>query len=183
MTRMAEELAARFELRGLFGCDFLVEDDLPWLTEVNPRYTASVEMLEYLLQKPLLDEHLRACRAFEQSLPETSRAATITRPNMPEARIERPGDPGGAAFLGKIVIYASRELLVNDLLFPLEELAFPAPGNYQCPSMADIPLPGTMIGAGEPVCTLFAQAPTSSACLARLLTRAEKLDEALRKLD
>ena len=34
-------------LRGLFGVDFVLRDGIPWPVEVNPRYTASVEVLEF----------------------------------------------------------------------------------------------------------------------------------------
>ena len=42
IVRCGEILAAKFGLRGLFGVDFVVENEaVAWLTEVNPRYTAS----------------------------------------------------------------------------------------------------------------------------------------------
>ena len=39
-------LADRFELSGLFGVDFILDGDQVWTLEVNPRYTASVEIVE-----------------------------------------------------------------------------------------------------------------------------------------
>lgn len=36
----------QFALRGLFGIDYILQDSLPWLLEINPRYTASIEVLE-----------------------------------------------------------------------------------------------------------------------------------------
>ncbi|RPI80640.1 MAG: ATP-grasp domain-containing protein, partial [Planctomycetaceae bacterium] len=57
-------VAAAFPLRGLFGCDFIMADGVPWLTEVNPRYTGSTELLEFHRQTSLLSQHLRACRVM-----------------------------------------------------------------------------------------------------------------------
>ena len=58
---MGRVLASEFALVGLFGVDFILRDDEPWPVEVNPRYTASVEVLELALGRSLLAEHLRAC--------------------------------------------------------------------------------------------------------------------------
>ncbi|MBX3440490.1 MAG: ATP-grasp domain-containing protein, partial [Planctomycetaceae bacterium] len=46
IRRTGSVIAHQFGLRGLFGCDFILESpDRPLLTEVNPRYTSSVEVL------------------------------------------------------------------------------------------------------------------------------------------
>src|SRR5262249_35731030 len=47
-------LAADFGLLGLFGIDLVIRDEIPWPVEVNPRYTASVEVIELALGRPLL---------------------------------------------------------------------------------------------------------------------------------
>jgi predicted ATP-grasp superfamily ATP-dependent carboligase len=44
---IGQRLQAAFHLRGLFGVDAILQDNLPLVLEVNPRYTASVEVLEY----------------------------------------------------------------------------------------------------------------------------------------
>ncbi len=63
--RNVEELgrliAASFGLRGLFGIDFILRDGFPWLVEVNPRYTAAVEVLELGTGRTYLDAHWAAC--------------------------------------------------------------------------------------------------------------------------
>src|SRR5690606_22046574 len=65
--RTGTVLAHRFGLRGLFGCDFIVNaKGEPLLTEVNPRYTGSVEVLEVLCGATLLEDH---CRASGWDLP------------------------------------------------------------------------------------------------------------------
>ncbi len=57
------EIAGFGELRGLFGCDFILESDSStlWLTEVNPRYSASAEVHEREPRPSLVHAHLEAC--------------------------------------------------------------------------------------------------------------------------
>ena len=52
---MANVLGDKSDLRGLFGLDFILDDNsVPWIVEINPRYTASVEVLELARQNSLL---------------------------------------------------------------------------------------------------------------------------------
>ncbi len=60
-------LAAEFAVVGLFGVDAVINTHEVWPVEVNPRYTASVEVLERSLNLPALALHVAACR--EGSLP------------------------------------------------------------------------------------------------------------------
>ena len=46
IERLGNILAKHFELIGLFGVDFILDGDSVWTLEVNPRYTASVEIVE-----------------------------------------------------------------------------------------------------------------------------------------
>jgi predicted ATP-grasp superfamily ATP-dependent carboligase len=39
-------LVRSFELNGVFGLDAIVREGVPWPVEINPRYTASVEIIE-----------------------------------------------------------------------------------------------------------------------------------------
>jgi predicted ATP-grasp superfamily ATP-dependent carboligase len=55
-------LAERFALSGLFGVDFIRTGDGLWLIEVNPRYTASVEVLERATGVSFLGCHAAACQ-------------------------------------------------------------------------------------------------------------------------
>ena len=58
LSELGWVLASSFPLIGLFGVDFILRDDDIWPVEVNPRYTASVEVLELALGRSLLAEHL-----------------------------------------------------------------------------------------------------------------------------
>ncbi len=71
-THAAAALTRHYGLRGLNGLDCVVAPDedgrpLLWLIEVNPRPTASMELVESALGRNLLDVHLAAC---EGRLPE-----------------------------------------------------------------------------------------------------------------
>jgi uncharacterized protein len=55
--RLGAALAKAFHLRGLFGIDAILCDGVPFPVEINPRYTASVEIVERAYKRPLLQWH------------------------------------------------------------------------------------------------------------------------------
>src|SRR5262249_42511405 len=59
--RLGNALAAGFGLRGLFGVDAVLRDGVPFPVEVDPRCTASVEVLEHGLAVQSLALHAAAC--------------------------------------------------------------------------------------------------------------------------
>ncbi len=73
-----------------------------------------------------------------------------------------PPEPGPTRVIAKRVIYASRRLVVPAGIDPdgLEDL-------FAVPSIADVPGPGTIVEAGEPVLTVFASGESSAICHAR----------------
>lgn len=87
-------ITARFRLRGLNGVDFILADGVPHVIEVNPRYTASMELLEELSGVNFFDLHL----------------AAVLRGDLPARRLALP--PG--RFMGKGILYAKRDLRVAD---------------------------------------------------------------------
>lgn len=137
---LAVALTTRFGLRGLFGCDFLDDGRNLWLTEVNPRYTASVETFEFASGQSLLLPHLAATLglAMEHSI-------HVTPANNP--------------FIGKAILYAP-----HDLHAPTLPLTTFDPTHSGLPQAADIPIPGSLIPSGAPVCTVFAKGATPSEC-------------------
>lgn len=149
LQRLGDTLAHDSGLRGMFGIDFVLADEIPWLVEVNPRYTASVEVLERSLGRSLLAQH----------------ASTFERPNVCREQIrERPALP---RFVGKQIVYATRDGTVPNL-----EQAFEPEGPaHDRPLIADIPAPGSRILTGWPVCTVFADADSVTECRARLDAR------------
>jgi predicted ATP-grasp superfamily ATP-dependent carboligase len=157
LAELGKAIGSAFSLVGLFGVDFNLLDGEPWLIEINPRYTASVEVLELALGRSLLAEHVSACRGIAVE----SRA--------PESKSDR--------FVGKRVLYAGRELVIKDL-FPVEP---PTGGNlYDVPELADIPAVGSTFSVGEPVVTVFARGMTLEACVQALDTAEERWSARLR---
>lgn len=58
---IAEGLTGEFGLRGVNGFDFVLRDGRPVLLEVNPRYCASMELIEWAAGVPVFGLHLAAC--------------------------------------------------------------------------------------------------------------------------
>jgi uncharacterized protein len=160
--RTGTVLAHRFGLRGLFGCDFVVSrDGEPLLTEVNPRYTGSVEVLELLCGATLLEDH---CRATGWDLPTDLDA--------------RPSVVPTGAVVGKAIYFADRDLVAPDTsawphVTPWEPL----------PGFADLPQPQATIRQGSPVCTIFAATMSFEECQQQLLGSAASIRAALSACD
>jgi len=142
LRRVGEALAARFGLIGLFGVDFVLADDRPWVLEVNPRYTASVELFEYVYRRAIMRDHVRACVEGDVGV--------------------EAGSGGSGVAAGKRVVYARRRLTFPAIAPP------PLGDGFRAPSFADVPRAGATIEAGGPVLTVLARARTPEACLARL---------------
>ena len=69
---VGQALAALVEgcgLRGLNGIDFIVQEGVPWLLEVNPRPPASFELFERLLEGNAFEWHVEACEGRLSDLP------------------------------------------------------------------------------------------------------------------
>lgn len=150
---VGEVLAREFELRGLFGIDFVDDGQTAWLTEINPRYTASMELLEYAYQQPLLQWHRAAF----------TRAGT---------RLDNCAEePKSSLVSAKVILYADRHVRAPDLreLIPqrvtLEDL----------PEVADIPVPHSEIWPGLPVLTCLGIGQNATELQRALIDRALKL--------
>ena len=126
-------LADRFELSGLFGVDAVMTDDAIWVVEVNPRYTASVEVLELACGASLVRLHVRACQRGE----------------LPREWPVRPGRR-----VGKAVVYAEKDGRV-----PANFGQFVRNVNLHPtrPAVADIPAGGRAFRRGEPLVTVLAE--------------------------
>ena len=69
LRAIGQTLSSSFALAGWFGVDFILHDGRPWPVEVNPRYVASIEVLELAMGRSLMAEHLRACGASGDRTP------------------------------------------------------------------------------------------------------------------
>jgi predicted ATP-grasp superfamily ATP-dependent carboligase len=66
---LASAITSEFGLKGLNGLDFIARDGVPYPIEVNPRFSASMELIERCLDLSMFELHARACRG---SLPEAA---------------------------------------------------------------------------------------------------------------
>ena len=136
IEQIGNVLADRFELTGLFGVDTILNTDGVWTIEVNPRYTASVEIVERATGIRALELHAAAC---------TGNA------------IQRGGDAPAHSVgrtHGKATLFAKRDIVLTEQFadFTLTE-ALKSPW----PTLADVSPAGTPIEAGRPILNLFAE--------------------------
>jgi len=169
IEQIGEAIATAFGLRGLFGCDLVWDGHTVWLTEVNPRYTASVEVLEHAFQRSLLESHRHVFEPDDRNGPIQRRppVSVSGEPYKTEANLQ----VGSVhRFVGKQILYAPRSMVAP----PMEDVRQTEQGDV-VPPLADVPAPGTPILAGQPICTVLAQADTLPACWERLCERVEKV--------
>jgi predicted ATP-grasp superfamily ATP-dependent carboligase len=147
-------LAQQFGLMGLFNIDFIRAGDELWPLEVNPRYSASIEVLERITGSRFLDLNATAC-------------IDGTLPNMTTPQPDR--------FAGKAIVYASHDGFVPPAL---DEIARDWNSAASWPDLADIPRIGDPLRAGQPVVTVFAEG-NSLAIVEAELHRRVKIIEVL----
>ncbi len=150
--QIGECLSVEFRLRGLFGVDAIEAGERIVPVEVNPRYTASVEVLERSLRWPMMAWHVQACGA---------------------GRLPSWGSlPVSVACSGKAILYA-----VESCRWAGEfEVSQGGPDLSEAwPTLADIPRHDTCFKAGEPVLTVLAQDADPVRVFAQLRERAAEV--------
>jgi predicted ATP-grasp superfamily ATP-dependent carboligase len=163
-TAIGRVLAKGCRLLGVFGVDCILRDGVPYPVEINPRYTASVEVLELATGLSILELHRRI---FEQGPASGGR-------QPPEER-----HSSCSPVVGKAILFAR------------ETFSFPADGPWtatlrQRPDVwdllpfADIPTAGEEIPEGAPVMTCFASGDSVAECEARLRDTAAELGDLFR---
>jgi predicted ATP-grasp superfamily ATP-dependent carboligase len=90
---LAQAVTEQFGLVGLNGVDFIARDGVPYPIEVNPRYSASMELVERANGLSLFELHRAAC---EGTLP--------------------AGLPALRAVAAKAIVFARRDVIVGDTL-------------------------------------------------------------------
>jgi predicted ATP-grasp superfamily ATP-dependent carboligase len=118
--------------------------------EVNPRWSASMELVEGAYGVSLFAIHADAC----------------ARAVLPQFDLTQ--QPLAGAARGKAIVFARQDVVPRDTRNWLDD-----------PSVRDVPHPGDRILAGQPICTVFAEGSDVAACHAKLVERAEKIYGAL----
>jgi len=146
-SALAQAVAEEFGLLGVNGIDFIARDGVPYAIEVNPRWCASMELVERMHGLSVFAAHAAACTsgllpAFDLG----------QKPLVPAA-------------VGKAVIYARRDIIVGDTRTWLTKHE----------NIRDIPQPGQRISSGRPVCTILADAPDGPTCHEALVENAGRV--------
>lgn len=135
LEHLGNELSQAFGLVGIFGVDFVLAGQTVWVIEVNPRYPASMEVLEL------------ACGinavALQQDAVAGALAPTCVR-QMTPPRIVAKG-----------ILYASQRCKLRAAQ-PRDTQIFRPDGKLtDGPALADVPEPNTYFAPGDPVLTIL----------------------------
>jgi len=155
LRALGDALARRCGLAGLFNIDFVRTASDLWAIELNPRYSASIEVLERALEIRCVELHLAACQAIQ--LPEKA-------------------PPSGEKFAGKAIVYAPHDVTIGE---PLEKLIAALSAGRAEPLVADLPRVGERIVRGNPVLTVLAEAASLAAVESQLAERTLAVQRAL----
>ena len=149
---LAVAVAAEFHLVGVNGIDFIISEDVPYPVEVNPRWSASMELVERAYGLSMFGIHAAAC-------------ATGTLPNFDlRAARQRP------TVWGKAIVFTREPATAPDTRPWLDDS-----------SVRDVPHPGESFAAGQPVCTVLAESDDVARCYEALVARALAVYEMLRR--
>jgi len=142
---LAQAVTEEVGLVGVNGIDFVARDGIPFPIEVNPRYSASMELVERALGVSIFGLHARGCAS-------PFSAADVVVPSISDGAI------------GKAIVYARTAVTLGNTTHWLDDA-----------SVRDVPHPGERIGRGHPVCTVFARGDDAVSCYAALVRRAEEV--------
>jgi uncharacterized protein len=143
---LARAVSEEFDLIGVNGIDFIARGAHVYAVEVNPRWTASMELVERTLRMPVFATHAAACT--DRVLPGF---------DFVEAR-------RGACAAGKAVVFAREDVTLGDTTAWIGDS-----------TVRDVPHPGERIRAGRPVCTVLAAGHDDRDCYAALVRRADRV--------
>ncbi len=151
---IGQTLAGSFALAGLFGVNAVVNGGTVYPVEVNPRYTASTEVLERALRIHAVQFHVDSCRHGQ-----------LPRGEFVSNRV-----------CGKAIVYARADITV-----PAEFVDFATKQieRTDWPDLADVPGAGTRIAAGLPVATVLVEASDTMTAEALLAERAQEIERRL----
>jgi predicted ATP-grasp superfamily ATP-dependent carboligase len=153
LAAIAQILKKDFSARGIVGVDLIDSGDSLVPIEINPRPTASCELLERFIGTSLIGMH---CAAF----------------GWPGTRWDSQPLSGfneSPELYGKSIVYwhGADEFVVNQQRFDLFcELKSKR-------TLADIPRLNLKISSGQPIATVFATAATPQAVLRRLVDHSQ----------
>jgi predicted ATP-grasp superfamily ATP-dependent carboligase len=112
--------------------------------EINPRYSASAEILERASGRFALRKHVAACAGG---------TSPDSRQRNQVASLPTRNDVNGVSH-GKLILYAKRDVTITPAFFDwaVDQSSI----DFEHRQLADIPSVGDEISTGRPVLTLFA---------------------------
>jgi uncharacterized protein len=150
LIALAGEVTEQFGLVGLNGIDCVIKDEVPYAIEVNPRWCASMELVERRYGLSMFGAHAAAC-------------VDGVLPAFELARVGRT-----RAVIGKAIVFARKDAVAPDTRAWLGD-----------ETVRDVPKPGERLARGQPICTVFAEGESTEACMEALKRRANAIYAAL----
>jgi predicted ATP-grasp superfamily ATP-dependent carboligase len=161
LQRFAAVAGRESGLLGVWQADFLLHEGELTLLEINPRWSASMDLLDITLEMRLVEKHDASVRGMM-----TSSAMEQLASRAWEESLSSP-----ERMLGKLIVYADQSCIISsaqsefwwskrwnmDLLCELNRCRF-----------ADIPTVGTSIPAGGPILSVMATGSASESILLAL---------------
>ncbi|MGY8731149.1 MAG: ATP-grasp domain-containing protein [Pirellulales bacterium] len=147
ILELGKFLQLEYGLRGLIGVDLILHDEQLWLIEINPRYTASMELFESQYDRSMIQLHLDSF---------SSKPANFNCIN--HAKIH----------YGKAILFARTTTQIPIEFHPIWQAAL----NCRCPTVADLPAIGATVLAGHPLFTIFARSESTAETKAKLQRQA-----------
>jgi len=174
INQIGTVLAAHFELIGLFGVDMILSDDGVWTIEVNPRYTASVEIVERATGINAIEFHARACCGVNAVFP-TQRAGAFPPSRVKSEQSARPDASHNANISthAKATLFARQDVTLSEA-FIAEALSQALKTPW--PTLADISPAGERIEAGRPILTIFVASHNADAAVQALKSRVAEIE-------
>ena len=144
-------ISSNYRPRGLLGMDYIINESRVYPLEINPRYTASMEVLELALGQNFITKHMQAF-GFKTICENPAH----TEPSV----------------IGKAIYYAPHDVLISEDVPWVSTEANPRLFS----PFADIPRANSAIDKGSPVVTIFAKASSLNEVEGQLKTRTSQLD-------
>jgi predicted ATP-grasp superfamily ATP-dependent carboligase len=155
IPQIGQVLADRFELVGLFGVDLVFDGERVWPIEVNPRYTASMEICERVEGVHVIAAHVAGCT------------------DAPFNGLQISGDVLKRAH-GKVIMFAKQDIVISE---EFAAMALAEALRTHWPTLADVSPAGTRIDAGRPIFTVFADGADVDEVEQKLRSRVAELEQ------
>ena len=144
-------ISSNYRPRGLLGMDYILNESRVYPLEINPRYTASMEVLELALGQNFITKHMQAF-GFKTICENPARTET--------------------SVIGKAIYYAPHDVLISEDVPWVSTEANPRLFS----PFADIPRANSAIDKGSPVVTIFAKADSLTEVEVQLKKLTSQLD-------